>query len=84
MKSIINLAKGVDRLNKRLVYFIIGERNMASFCYECTAELFGEEKAENNDLAGIVRRDEKYYTLCEGCGWITVDKHGKKVEEEES
>ena len=84
MKSIINLAKGVDRLNKRLVYFIIGERNMASFCYECTVELFGEENAENNDLAGIVRGNEKYYTLCEGCGWITVDKHGKKVEEEES
>ena len=55
---------------------------MASFCYECTAELFGEEHADENDFAGIVHTGERYYCLCEGCGWITVDKEGKKVEED--
>tara|TARA_R100001082_G_scaffold109810_2_gene87898 strand:+ start:555 stop:722 length:168 start_codon:yes stop_codon:yes gene_type:complete len=55
---------------------------MASFCYECTEELFGEEHADSNEFAGIVRSDEKYFCLCEGCGWITVDKDGKRVKEE--
>lgn len=56
---------------------------MASFCYTCTAELFGEEHADENDFAGVVRGKERYFCLCEGCGWITVDKHGKKVEDDE-
>ena len=54
---------------------------MADFCYECTSELFGEEHADKNDFAGFVRGNERYYVMCEGCGWITVDKDGKKVEE---
>lgn len=56
---------------------------MANFCYECTAELMGKAYAEKNDFAGIVRNKERYFCLCEGCGWITVDKDGKKVEEED-
>ncbi len=55
---------------------------MANFCYECTAQLMGKAHAEKNDFAGIVRNKERYFCLCEGCGWITVDKHGKKVDEE--
>ena len=55
---------------------------MASFCYNCTAQLFGEEYADRNDFAGIVHTDERYYCLCEGCGWTTVDKDGKRVEED--
>ena len=43
----------------------------------------GEENAERNDFAGIVRNKERYYGLCEGCGWITMDKDGKRVEEDE-
>jgi RNase P subunit RPR2 len=56
---------------------------MANFCYQCASELFGEENAARNDFAGFVRGNERYYVLCEGCGWITVDKHGKKVDENE-
>jgi hypothetical protein len=56
---------------------------MANFCYQCTSELFGKENAETNDFAGIVRNKERYYGLCEGCGWITMDKDGKRVEEDE-
>ena len=56
---------------------------MANFCYQCASELFGEENAERNDFAGIVRNKERYYGLCEGCGWITMDKDGKRVEEDE-
>jgi len=56
---------------------------MANFCYQCASELFGEENAERNDFAGYVRGNERYYVLCEGCGWITVDKHGKRVDEDE-
>ena len=58
---------------------------MASFCYDCCLELFcgTEEEALENDFAGIVRRIERYFCLCEGCGWITVDRDGKKVEEDD-
>ncbi len=58
---------------------------MANFCYNCCLELFSgsEEEAMENDFAGFVRGNERYYVLCEGCGWITVDKDGKKVEEDE-
>jgi len=56
---------------------------MANFCYQCTEKLFGKEDAINNDFAGIVRKRERYYCLCEGCGWITVDGDGMIVEEDE-
>jgi len=56
---------------------------MADFCYDCTANLAGQEHADENDFAGIVRGNERYYCLCEGCGWITVDKDGRKVEEQD-
>ena len=55
---------------------------MADFCYDCTTDLFGQEYADTNEFAGIVRNDEMFFCLCEGCGWITVDKDGKKIEEE--
>ena len=56
---------------------------MADFCHQCTSELFGEEHADKNDFAGFVRGNERYYVMCEGCGWITVDKEGRKVEEQD-
>jgi len=56
---------------------------MADFCHQCTSELFGEEHADKNDFAGFVRGSERYYVMCEGCGWITVDKEGRKVEEQD-
>jgi|TARA_R100001163_G_scaffold33071_1_gene25647 hypothetical protein len=56
---------------------------MASFCYDCTADLFGEEHADKNEFAGIVRKHERYFCLCEGCGWVTLDGDGKRVEEDD-
>lgn len=58
---------------------------MADFCYDCCLEFFSanEEEASQNDFAGIVRGNERYFCLCEGCGWITVDKDGRKVEEQD-
>ena len=56
---------------------------MANFCYGCTSKTLGEEGAKKNDFAGIVRHKEKYYCFCDGCGWVTVDKDGKRVEEEQ-
>ena len=59
------------------------KKEMASFCYDCTADLFGEEHADKNEFAGIVRKHERYFCLCEGCGWVTLDGDGKKVEEDD-
>ena len=55
---------------------------MASFCYQCTEELFGEEHADKNDFVGLVRHKERYFGLCDGCGWITMDKNGKRINED--
>jgi hypothetical protein len=55
---------------------------MANFCYSCLLETKDEERAKNNDFAGMVRHKERYFCLCDGCGWITVDKNGKKIEDE--
>ncbi len=55
---------------------------MSDFCYKCTMNLFGEEYGHRNDFA---REDEEiddnilFRVLCEGCGWIVVDKYGKEV-----
>lgn len=59
---------------------------VADFCYECTEELFGQQYAKNNDMAGIVSREEYEQhgmtakVLCEDCGVIEVDHRGKRIE----
>ena len=51
---------------------------MADFCYDCTAELFGDGK--RNDFADEWGEDrDRWSVLCEGCGFIVVDKNGKKI-----
>jgi len=55
---------------------------MADFCYDCTAELFGDGK--RNDFADEWGEDRDLWNvLCEGCGFIVVDKSGKKVNNEQ-
>ena len=59
---------------------------MADFCYDCTEELFDQKHAPNNDMAGIVSREEYEQhgitakVLCEGCGFIEVDHRGRRLE----
>ena len=59
---------------------------MADFCYDCTEELFGQKYAINNDMSGLVSKEEyEQYgitvkVLCEGCGFIEVDHRGKRLE----
>lgn len=54
---------------------------MADFCKECSIEMFGKDFRE---LAGITTEDDEknnlYATvICEGCGYIQVDKDGVAV-----
>jgi hypothetical protein len=51
---------------------------MADFCKTCSIRVFGEDM---KDLAGLCQEDEMAQVLCEGCGYIWVDKDGKKIEE---
>lgn len=50
---------------------------MADFCRQCSLDNFGEDYRE---LAGIGDGDLKpgygYPAVCEGCGFILVDKDG--------
>lgn len=51
---------------------------MADFCKACSEELFGED---NHDLASRggdfpLQKDHGYPVICEGCGFILVDKDG--------
>jgi len=54
---------------------------MADFCWSCTAELFGEELASENDMKGLCKEDESTFVLCEGCGAIEVNSDGFRIDE---
>ena len=56
---------------------------MASFCYDCCLELFcgTEEEALENDFAGIVRGNERYFCLCVGVR-LDYGRQGRKESEE--
>jgi hypothetical protein len=54
---------------------------MASFCKQCSEELFGEDF---EDLRGITTIEDEAKGLaaivtCEGCGDIQVDSHGRCI-----
>lgn len=47
---------------------------MASFCKQCSEDLFGEARS---DLAASEGEEyERLYTLCEDCGPTVVDRAG--------
>lgn len=53
---------------------------MADFCHECTFEMFGEGYAPFNDMTNPDLGDDFMQSvLCEGCGYINVDKFGRKL-----
>lgn len=53
---------------------------MADFCHQCTFDMFGEEMAPFNDMVNSKLDDDEMATvLCEGCGWINVDRFGRKL-----
>jgi hypothetical protein len=53
---------------------------LASFCKQCSEELWGED---SKDLAACAEREpvqyERLYTLCEDCGPTVVDRDGKCI-----
>ena len=53
---------------------------MSDFCHDCASEMFGD--GEDNDFAGAVGQDDHLWCLCEGCGWITVDSNGRRIEDD--
>ena len=49
---------------------------MADFCWQCAEELFGW--GASNDMLGLTEHQAKaLYFVCEGCGFIQVDVHGR-------
>ena len=50
---------------------------MADFCKECSTQMFGEDMG---DLAGLCEPEYKVVVICEGCGFITVDHLGVRVD----
>ena len=51
---------------------------MADFCWDCCERHLGVE-GEKNDMLGLCEEDEIVHVLCEGCGEITVNKKGQRV-----
>ena len=55
---------------------------MADFCKQCSIDHFGED---SGDLANLgkpeetLEPEEGYAVICEGCGYILVDKAGNCV-----
>lgn len=50
---------------------------MAEFCQQCSEEIFGRDTRDfaNRQISGNALLEE----LCEGCGWIYVDREGRRV-----
>lgn len=48
---------------------------MAEFCQQCSEEIFGRDSRDLANLCNSGTTEE----LCEGCGWIYVDKEGRRV-----
>ena len=53
---------------------------MADFCHECSIQMFGEDF---KDFASDINDDQMRQALCEGCGFIWVDKDGKRIDFED-
>jgi hypothetical protein len=49
---------------------------MADFCQECAIEMFGKD---TGDMAGLCGDGEMAQVLCETCGYIWVNKNGKRL-----
>lgn len=53
---------------------------MASFCKDCTDELFGTQYASQNDMVRPELSDDEFAgDLCEHCGYGYFDKEGQRV-----
>ncbi len=57
---------------------------MASYCKQCSESHFG---TDYEDFAGIARDivlkpNEGFHALCEGCGPVLVDHEGKRIDPE--
>jgi hypothetical protein len=52
---------------------------VADFCRGCTAELFGREYADRNDLGGVAGEGEVILALCEGCGFHAFLPDGSRA-----
>jgi len=50
---------------------------MADFCQECSIKMFGEDF---KDMASDIADDQMVRGICEGCGFIWVDKNGKRID----
>ena len=55
---------------------------MANFCWDCCEEHL-EIGGQLNDMKNLCKPGELIISLCEGCGEITVDSEGKRVDFEE-
>ena len=53
---------------------------MASFCQECSIGMFGDDF---KDFASDIGDDQMRQALCETCGFIWVDKDGKRIDFED-
>lgn len=50
---------------------------MADFCFDCTAELYGDAYADRNEMAHA--NDDLVWWLCEGCGAHCFTPEGKRL-----
>ena len=58
--------------------------DVADFCRDCARRVLGvtdEEYDRCGDLNNLCQEGETVADLCEGCGVISVDHKGKRVEE---
>lgn len=63
--------------------FFIGVKRMADFCRACAKKNLGITDTQYDkygDLMGLCEEGQQVGELCEGCGFITVDHRGVRIE----
>lgn len=54
----------------------MADTSMADTCFDCTAEMWGDNNAPHNDMVHPLGPD--VMNLCEGCGWHAFTFEGKR------
>lgn len=53
---------------------------MADFCKQCSVELFGVDNGDLvRDSSEVLKEDEGFPEICEGCGYIWVNHSGECI-----
>jgi hypothetical protein len=68
--------------NIGMIRLKVGRRSVADYCNQCNEELFGPNRPSDYPDYGPLEPGEGWCVICEGCGYIRIDREGNCIETE--